>query len=189
MSLVFGSFFGLNFYLSRVFAFGFRSQYSPLRPRHRGMASKAQTALRIEMQMLKRAELLVPHLSRDPLMRAIGQVSRSAVLRVALAKGLEALESEHGGPSLPVPATAASPDGGAVVVFSDDWSELRQPRDRPRPQPSPPQAAGQRIRTLRDQGLSLRQIAAALTKEGIPTRRGGAWYASTVRAVLRRMDD
>ena len=36
------------------------------------MSSKAQTALRIEVQMLKRAELLVPHLAKDPLMRAIG---------------------------------------------------------------------------------------------------------------------
>ena len=155
------------------------------------MNSKAQTALRIEVQMLKRAELLVPHLAKDPLMRAIGQVSRSSVLRVALAKGLMALESEHGGPSLPVPTTAASlDDEGAVVVFSDDWSELRSPKTRTvSPPPTPPHAAGQRISALRAQGLSLRQIAATLTKEGIPTRRGGTWYASTVRAVLRRMDD
>ncbi len=155
------------------------------------MSSKAQTALRIEVQMLKRAELLVPQLSKDPLMRAIGQVSRSSVLRVALSKGLAALEREHGRTSLPVPTTAASlDDEGAVVVFSDDWSELRKARTpSPTPSQSPPHAAGQRIQVLRSQGLSLRQIAAILTKEGIPTRRGGAWYASTVRAVLRRMDD
>jgi hypothetical protein len=156
------------------------------------MNSKAQTALRIEVQMLKRADLLVPHLAKDPLMRAIGQVSRSSVLRVALAKGLIALEREHGGPSQPVPpATRFSGDVDAVVVFSDDWSELRRAPARtspPPPTPSP-HAAGQRISALRLQGLSLRQIAATLTQEGIPTRRGGAWYASTVRAVLRRMDD
>jgi hypothetical protein len=155
------------------------------------MSSKAQTALRIEVQMLQRAELLVPHLAKDPLMRAIGQVSRSSVLRVALAKGLVALEREHGGPSLPPPSSSRSSfDEGSVVVYSDDWSELRQPRARTlHPPPTPPHAAGQRISDLRSQGLSLRQIAATLTKEGIPTRRGGAWYASTVRAVLRRMDD
>ena len=154
------------------------------------MNSKAQTALRIEVQMLQRAELLVPHLAKDPLMRAIGQVSRSSVLRVALSKGLMALEREHGGPSLPPTSSPGSSSEGSVVVFSDDWSELRRPRAPTNPPPPiPPHAAGQRISALRLQGLSLRQIAATLTKEGIPTRRGGAWYASTVRAVLRRMDD
>jgi len=157
------------------------------------MNSKAQTALRIEVQMLKRAELLVPHLSRDPLMRAVGQVSRSSVLRVALEKGLADLEREHGAtPPLPVPATIASDEmSDAVVVFSDDWSELRTKRARPEPQRTSgdPLAAGRMILALRAQGRSLREIAARLTEEGIATRRGGRWYASTVRAVLRRMQD
>ena len=132
--------FCLKKFLIYVFEFVFRSQYCSLRQRQkRGMTSKAQTALRLEVQMLKRAELLVPHLAKDPLMRAIGQVSRSSVLRVALAKGLMALESEHGGPSLAVPSTTASlQDGDAVVVFSDDWSELRRPRKRTVSPPTPP---------------------------------------------------
>ena len=151
------------------------------------MNSKAQTALRIELELLNRAELLVPVLRRDPLVRALGQVSRSSVLRIALAKGLALLEQETGTvPSLPVPtATESNDPTGSVVVFSDDWSELREPS-----QPAPsfdPQAAGRRIEALHANGLSLREIAQRLTSEGIPTRRGGQWHASTVRSVLNRI--
>jgi len=39
----------------------------------------------------------------------------------------------------------------------------------------------------RENGLSLRQIAEKLTSEGIRTRRGGAWSAATVKAILDRM--
>ena len=160
----------------------------------KGMTSKAQTALRIELELLDRADLLVPVLMEDPLVRALGQVSRSSVLRIALTKGLALLERETGiAHSLPVP-TAAEPHDprGSVVVFSDDWSELRQkPAAAPPPRPvaTDPQAAGRRIKALHEQGNSLREIAQKLTDEGVPTRRGGEWYASTVRAVLRRMQD
>jgi hypothetical protein len=160
------------------------------------MNSKAQTALRIEKQMLKRAELLVPHLSRDPLMRAVGQVSRSSVLRVALAKGLADLERELGTiPPQISNTTASGVSSGAVVVFSDDWSELRDGRTvATTPSTSPPiggdlAEAGSRILKLRAQGKSLREIAALLSDAGISTRRGGRWYASTVRAILKRMED
>lgn len=43
-----------------------------------------------------------------------------------------------------------------------------------------------RIIELRAQRLSLRAIATALTHEGRATKRGGAWRAVTVLAVLRR---
>ena len=156
------------------------------------MNNKAQTALRIELDLLNRAELLVPVLRQDPLVRALGQVSRSSVLRVALAKGLDLLEQETGTvPSPPVPtATEPSDPRGSVVVFSDDWSELRQRPALPPPIAPPaadPKAAGRRIEALHSQGFSLRKIAQTLRAEGIPTRRGGQWHASTVRAVLRRI--
>ncbi len=41
-----------------------------------------------------------------------------------------------------------------------------------------------RIRTLHDDGLSLRQIVMALEDEGVPTKRGGHWYPATVARVL-----
>lgn len=42
----------------------------------------------------------------------------------------------------------------------------------------------ERIRQLRDDGLTLRQIASVLTSEQIPTARGGAWHAATVASLL-----
>lgn len=46
-------------------------------------------------------------------------------------------------------------------------------------------ATRQRIATAREQGSSLRAIAASLNADGVPTAQGGArWHASTVRAVL-----
>jgi site-specific DNA recombinase len=41
------------------------------------------------------------------------------------------------------------------------------------------------IRELRASGLSYRAIAERLTAEGVPTKRGGAWYASTVSYILK----
>lgn len=37
---------------------------------------------------------------------------------------------------------------------------------------------------LRDKGLSMDKIAKELNAKGLPTKNGGAWYASTVKAVL-----
>jgi DNA invertase Pin-like site-specific DNA recombinase len=42
------------------------------------------------------------------------------------------------------------------------------------------------IAELRNDGMSLRQIAAELTRRGIHTMRGGEWTAATVRNVLLR---
>ena len=45
------------------------------------------------------------------------------------------------------------------------------------------------IASLRAQGLSYPAVANALNDEGVPTGQGGVrWYASTVRAVLKRDD-
>ena len=42
---------------------------------------------------------------------------------------------------------------------------------------------------LRDQGATLREIAATLNNSGVPTARGGTWQASQVQRVLRRLAD
>lgn len=46
---------------------------------------------------------------------------------------------------------------------------------------------GPMVREMNGRGLSLRQIAAELTGEGIRTPRGGQWTAAAVRSVLARV--
>ncbi len=41
------------------------------------------------------------------------------------------------------------------------------------------------IKRLKREKLSLRQIANRLNEQEIPTKRGGSWYAGTVRYILR----
>lgn len=40
------------------------------------------------------------------------------------------------------------------------------------------------IRSLQEQGLSLRGVAQALNDRGVKTARGGQWYATTVRNII-----
>ena len=40
------------------------------------------------------------------------------------------------------------------------------------------------IKTWRENGLSLRAIAAKLTDAGVPTKLGGCWWARTVSLIL-----
>jgi DNA invertase Pin-like site-specific DNA recombinase len=48
------------------------------------------------------------------------------------------------------------------------------------------QAALRRMTELRDAGHSTRDIAATLTAEGHPTKRGGAWSSATVSRIVAR---
>jgi site-specific DNA recombinase len=50
------------------------------------------------------------------------------------------------------------------------------------------QATLARARELRASGAGLAAIAAALTAEGRPTKRGGAWHITTVRKLLQRVE-
>lgn len=42
---------------------------------------------------------------------------------------------------------------------------------------------------LRKSGLTLQQIADKLNEQGVPTKRGGAWHASTVRNYCKKAKD
>ena len=44
------------------------------------------------------------------------------------------------------------------------------------------------VTAYRDKGLTMRDIADKLNSTGVTTRRGGAWYASTVANILKRAD-
>ena len=62
--------------------------------RSRGMES--QISLRLPGALLERLEALVPHLVEDPSMGAWGRPTRSVLIRMAIMKGVEALEAQYG---------------------------------------------------------------------------------------------
>jgi hypothetical protein len=76
----------------------------------------------------------------------------------------------------------------ALLREVDRWDRDGRPGPRPRGRPglssADPELA-QRMALMRDRGLSLQAIAAALNAERVPTPRGGAeWRPSSVQAAL-----
>ncbi len=59
--------------------------------RQKTTLSGAQTALRLPSDFLARADKLRVKISRDPMMK----VTRSTVLKMAIGRGLDALEQEY----------------------------------------------------------------------------------------------
>lgn len=60
--------------------------------------NEASTSLRLPEEFIKRADALAKRLRHVPELAATGDVNRSKVLRLAIAKGLAALEAEHPAP-------------------------------------------------------------------------------------------
>ena len=79
---------------------------------------------------------------------------------------------------------------GAVALLREveRWDREPHPARRPRGRPglsSVDPKLAQRLALLRERGLSLQAIAAALNADGVPTPRGGVeWRPSTVQAAL-----
>ena len=76
----------------------------------------------------------------------------------------------------------------ALLREVEGWDREPHPGRRPRGRPGlssvDPELA-ERVARLRERGLSLQAIAAALNAEGVPTPRGGAeWRPSSVQAAL-----
>ena len=65
------------------------------------------------------------------------------------------------------------------------WTESVAGRFR-RPFEESERAAVARMLELDAEGRSLREIAAVLTAEGVPTKRGGTWASMTVKKILDR---
>jgi hypothetical protein len=57
---------------------------------------ETQVSIRLPHELLDRAERLIERLRDDPMLKVLG-VTRAAVLRLAVVRGLEALELERGG--------------------------------------------------------------------------------------------
>ncbi|MCB9797102.1 MAG: hypothetical protein H6741_30825 [Alphaproteobacteria bacterium] len=59
------------------------------------MPSKVQIAIRLPSELIDRADALIPSLEQDSEFYTWGRVSRAAVIRLAVLRGLEVLEQEH----------------------------------------------------------------------------------------------
>ena len=55
----------------------------------------SQIALRVSPDMEQRVDALLPKLAKDATLSAVGRVTRSTVLKLALSRGLEVLEREY----------------------------------------------------------------------------------------------
>jgi hypothetical protein len=60
------------------------------------MSESSIITLRLPQALLDRADQLIDRLARDEEAVLLGRVSRSIVLRLALLRGLEQLEGQHG---------------------------------------------------------------------------------------------
>jgi hypothetical protein len=66
--------------------------------------TKTPTQLRLTQDLLERADALIAVMAADPEVRALGMPTRTAVLRLAIARGLLDLERQY-----QVPAHASAP--------------------------------------------------------------------------------
>jgi hypothetical protein len=67
---------------------------------------KTPTQLRLTQDLLERADALIAVMAADPEVRALGMPTRTAVLRLAIARGLRDLEHQY---QPLAPADAAAP--------------------------------------------------------------------------------
>lgn len=56
---------------------------------------REQITLRVPPEAVRRAEKLVPRVAADRTFAALGRITRSTVLNLALMRGLDALEQEY----------------------------------------------------------------------------------------------
>jgi hypothetical protein len=59
------------------------------------MRSRTPLSVRIPDDLARRLDRLVPKIGKDPNLAALGRVSRSAVVKLALVRGVAALEAEY----------------------------------------------------------------------------------------------
>jgi hypothetical protein len=67
-------------------------------------STKTPTQLRLTHDLLERADALIAVMAADPDVRALGMPTRTAVLRLAIARGLRDLEHQYQRPA-PCPTT------------------------------------------------------------------------------------
>jgi hypothetical protein len=101
--------------------------------------AKTPTQLRLTHDLLERADALIAVMAADPEVRALGMPTRTAVLRLAIARGLRDLERQYQPPadaSAPRPITTPhdvtppSREGTLSHVYAGRDGEDQEPRAR-----------------------------------------------------------
>jgi hypothetical protein len=104
---------------------------------------RTPTQLRLTQDLLERADVLIEVMAADPEVRALGMPTRTAVLRLAIARGLRDLERQYQRPTpayasaprptaLPHDATSPSREGTLSHVYAGPHGEdheTRSPQD------------------------------------------------------------
>ena len=122
----------------------------------------------------------------------VSEAVRNGFAIVALSPEVD-LDSERGAAVGAVLAEAAAWTPRSLVRRAEVLARRVQdetPVSRRAGRPSStPQDVADRIRQMRQQGLTLQAICDTLNREGIPTPRGGAlWRPTSLRAILRTAD-
>jgi hypothetical protein len=95
---------------------------------------KTPTQLRLTHDLLERADALIEVMAANPEVRALGMPTRTAVLRVAIARGLRDLEGQYQRPTpanasavrlttIPFDATPPSHDGTPFLGYAGRGGE------------------------------------------------------------------
>jgi hypothetical protein len=103
--------------------------------------TKTPTQLRLTHDLLERADALIAVMAADPEVRALGMPTRTAVLRLAIARGLRDLERQYQPPApadasaphpttTPYDATPPSREGTLSHVYAGRDGEDQEPRAR-----------------------------------------------------------
>jgi Recombinase len=160
-------------------------------------------AVRVSHRRLRRrSEKVRRHAAAKPaetpagVLREVTRVERLVYTRTQAAAALGVSRSTFDRRVLPLIETVEMPWGTRLIPV-DELERLLAERRRParasaesakrgRPRVVPRDLVDQ-IRTEREAGRTLRQIATGLNDRRVPTAQGGArWWPSTVRSVLER---
>jgi hypothetical protein len=91
--------------------------------------AKTPTQLRLTHELLDRADALIAAMAADPEVRALGMPTRTAVLRLAIARGLRDLERQYQ-PRASADASAPSREGTLSHVYGGRNGDDQTPGSR-----------------------------------------------------------
>jgi hypothetical protein len=103
--------------------------------------AKTPTQLRLTQDLLERADALIEIMAADPEVRALGMPTRTAVLRLAIARGLLDLEGQYQRPTptyAPSPRSATTPHDATARSREGTLSHVYAGRDGEDQEPGAP---------------------------------------------------